>query len=229
MRLWDVYTGKQLYVWEFKAPARSVSFSHGSKLATCVTDAAMGQPSTIHVIDIVKRAIVKTIVISDSKATIAKWGPLNKNIYTGHEDGSIAIYDASTFKKQKSVKLHTAMIQDMQFAPPDASYFITASKDNTSSIYETKTLTVLKTFKTDRPVNSASVSPIRNHIILGGGQEAMNVTTTSQKHEKFEVRFFHSVFEDEIGRVKGHFGPINTLAFSPDGKRWDDCFNAQFC
>lgn len=55
-------------------------------------------------------------------------------------------------------------------------------------------------------------------IILGGGQEAMSVTTTSQKHEKFEVRLFHSIFEDEIGRVKGHFGPINTLAFHPDGK-----------
>jgi WD40 repeat protein len=32
------------------------------------------------------------------------------------------------------------------------------------------------------------------------------------------VRFFHSIFEDEIARCKGHFGPINTLAWSPDGK-----------
>jgi translation initiation factor 3 subunit I len=46
----------------------------------------------------------------------------------------------------------------------------------------------------------------------------MNVTTTSAKGEKFEVRFFHLVFEEEIGQVKGHFGPINTLAFHPDGK-----------
>lgn len=26
------------------------------------------------------------------------------------------------------------------------------------------------------------------------------------------------VFEEEIGTVKGHFGPINTVAFHPDGK-----------
>lgn len=223
MRLWDVYTGRQICVWEFKAPARAVSFSHGSQKAVCVTDAAMGQPSTIHFLDIPRRirSTTHAIVISDSKATIVKWGPLNRHLYTGHEDGAIAIYDANTCKKLKSVKLHTAMIQDLQFAPvDDLGFFISASKDNSSMIYETATLKVLKTFSTQRPVNSACISPLRNHIILGGGQEAMNVTTTSQRHEKFEVRFFHSIFEDEIARCKGHFGPINTLAWSPDGKRY---------
>lgn len=54
--------------------------------------------------------------------------------------------------------------------------------------------------------------------MLGGGQDAMSVTTTSSRQGKFEVRFYHLAFEDEIGRVKGHFGPINTLAFHPSGK-----------
>jgi len=46
----------------------------------------------------------------------------------------------------------------------------------------------------------------------------MSVTTTSVTAGKFEVRFFHKIFQEEIGRVKGHFGPINTLAFHPSGK-----------
>ena len=54
--------------------------------------------------------------------------------------------------------------------------------------------------------------------MLGGGQEAMQVTTTSTRAGKFEVRIFHKIFEEEIGRVKGHFGPINTVRFHPDGK-----------
>jgi translation initiation factor 3 subunit I len=53
---------------------------------------------------------------------------------------------------------------------------------------------------------------------LGGGQEAMSVTTTSTRTGKFEVRFYHMIYESEIGRVKGHFGPINTLSFQPDGR-----------
>ena len=29
-----------------------------------------------------------------------------------------------------------------------------------------------------------------------------------------------SVFEEEFARVKGHFGPINTIAIHPDGKSY---------
>jgi translation initiation factor 3 subunit I len=54
--------------------------------------------------------------------------------------------------------------------------------------------------------------------MLGGGQDAMNVTTTGAKSGKFETRFYHLVFDQEIGRAKGHFGPINSLAFHPSGK-----------
>lgn len=46
----------------------------------------------------------------------------------------------------------------------------------------------------------------------------MEVTTTSARAGKFDARFYHLVFEEEFGRVKGHFGPINSLAFHPDGK-----------
>lgn len=45
----------------------------------------------------------------------------------------------------------------------------------------------------------------------------MDVTTTSARQGKFEARFYHKIFEDEIGRVKGHFGPLNTIAVHPLG------------
>jgi hypothetical protein len=71
----------------------------------------------------------------------------------------------------------------------------------------------LKTYKTDRPVNDAVISETKEHILLGGGQEAMSVTTTSGKVGKFETRFFHLVYEEEFGTVKGHFGPINACTY----------------
>ena len=46
----------------------------------------------------------------------------------------------------------------------------------------------------------------------------MDVTTTSTKSGKFDARFFDLAFEEEFGRVKGHFGPINSLAFHPTGE-----------
>ena len=89
---------------------------------------------------------------------------------------------------------------------------------------------MLKTYQTETPLNSAALAPNRpyvsdilasvmvidliigkkSQVLLGGGQEAMAVTTTSLRQGKFETRFWHKVMEEEVGRVKGHFGPINT-------------------
>lgn len=44
------------------------------------------------------------------------------------------------------------------------------------------------------------------------------VTTTSAKAGGFEARFYHKIFTEEFGNVRGHFGPINSVAFSPDGR-----------
>jgi hypothetical protein len=49
------------------------------------------------------------------------------------------------------------------------------------------------------PLHQADVQ-----IILGGGQDAMSVTTTGSRQGKFEALFWHKLFEEEIGRVKGH-------------------------
>jgi translation initiation factor 3 subunit I len=76
----------------------------------------------------------------------------------------------------------------------------------------------MKTFVADTPLNSASITPKKDFVILGGGQAAMDVTTTSTRQGKFEARFYHKVFEEEIGRVRGHFGPLNTVAVDPNGK-----------
>lgn len=84
-------------------------------------------------------------------------------------------------------------------------------------MYDTETRKLLRTFESDAPVNAAAISPGKNHIILGGGQEAANVTMSDARMGKFEIKWFHKVFGDELGSVRGHFGPINTLDFSYDG------------
>ncbi|KAF4663877.1 translation initiation factor eIF3 subunit [Perkinsus chesapeaki] len=57
----------------------------------------------------------------------------------------------------------------------------------------------------------------RQHVMIGGGQQARDVTTTSAKQGKFEACLHHMIYESELGKVSGHFGPINTLSWSPDG------------
>jgi hypothetical protein len=91
-------------------------------------------------------------------------------------------------------------------------------------------------YQTERPVNAAVISPLKYHVLLGGGQDAMSVATAARSQVskcarvpgacckqfvqgKFETRFFHMIYQEEFGRVPGHFGPINALAIHPTGRR----------
>ena len=48
--------------------------------------------------------------------------------------------------------------------------FISASKDTTAKLWDMDQLEDKKTYKTERPVNSAAISPNKDHVVLGGGQ-----------------------------------------------------------
>ena len=34
------------------------------------------------------------------------------------------------------------------------------------------------------------------------------------------MSFYDHCFDDELGSVGGHFGPVNSLAYSPDGRSY---------
>jgi len=128
----------------------------------------------------------------------------------------VTVYDAQTQRQISQAKHHTKPAVSLTFNE-DKSHFVTASHDFTAQLYDTKTLEHLKTYDTGKPVNAAVISPIKDHILLGGGQSASEVTTTRVDASQFRLRFFHKVFEEELGSIQGHFGPVNTLAFAPDG------------
>ncbi|KAI8739318.1 Eukaryotic translation initiation factor 3 subunit I [Biomphalaria glabrata] len=224
-KVWDCETGSQLHSIETRTAVRSNGFSYSGNLIMFTTDKTMGCNCEIHVYDLrdgdqlASNTPLLTIPIEGSKITSAIWGPYEESIVTGHENGEICIFDIKSGKTVQSCKDHTKQINDIQ-PYKDYTMFITASKDNTAKLFDMDTLELKKTYRTERPVNSAAISPLHEHVVLGGGQEAMQVTTTNTRVGKFDARFFHLVFEEEFGRVKGHFGPINSVAFHPDGKSY---------
>jgi len=225
--IFDIETGALLKIMGAPSPVRTCGFSYSGKQLFFTNDASMGQTSKVVFFDV--NDVVSgegtpepylTIPAPDKgKITSAIWGPLDEHVLIGCDDGSIHKLDAKSGEVLLSIKEHTAKINDLQKSA-DEQMFVSASKDNNAKLFDIDTFEVIKTYKTDRPVNSAALSPIREHVITGGGQEAMEVTTTSSKVGKFDAKFFHMIFAEEIGRVKGHFGPINTIAFHPEGKSY---------
>jgi translation initiation factor 3 subunit I len=225
-KLWDIERGVTIATIDCKSSVRRCNFSYSGNQAAYSTDKAMGFNCELFIIDVRnadsslnKADPVLKMPMAQSKITSMVWGALDESIITGHENGQISRWDLRMGKEINTVKEHTSNINDIQLSK-DGTYFVTASKDTTAKLFDSDDLICLKTYKTERPVNSAALSPIMEHVVLGGGQEAMEVTTTSTKSGKFDSRFFHLIYEEEFGRVKGHFGPINSLQFHPDGRSY---------
>lgn len=161
------------------------------------------------------------------KATKVKWGAYDETLISIFEEGTVIIWDSSSGKQMYLVSAHHAPVTGMNFSE-DRLLMITSSKDQTAKLWAMdgdREPEMIKCYKTDRPLNDAAISPLftdqdrpKYHVLLGGGQDAKDVTTTAASSGKFEAMIWHMVYEEEIGSIKGHFGPMNTIAWFRDGR-----------
>jgi translation initiation factor 3 subunit I len=170
----------------------------------------------------------KLLTIDEDKglrlsATKVKWGPFDETLVSINSEGTVIVWCASTGNQLNFVDAHDKAITSMNFSE-DRMLMITSSKDMTAKLWAMDTVECVKTYKTDRPLNDAAISPLytqekepKFHVIMGGGQDAKDVTTTGRGEGRFETMLWHMIYEEEIGTVKGHFGPMNTLAWFRNG------------
>lgn len=172
------------------------------------------------------------LVIDDAlpeKATKVKWGLADETLLSIHEKGLVMIWNSKTGAGVRKIAAHDGPVTDIQFTD-DRMFYITASRDQTAKLWaagEDFTEPV-KVYQSDRSLNTAAISPCwandekkgelkKYHVMVGGGQEARDVTTTKDSSGKFEACLFHMIWEEMMGTVQGHFGPMNTLTFFADG------------
>ncbi|EAN94173.1 putative eukaryotic translation initiation factor 3 subunit 2 [Trypanosoma cruzi] len=230
-KLWCVESGDELANIMLKSPARAVGFAHDDSKVMVSTSRKMGEKSAIqlynlpfavpkedYIVHPVKTAFnpCAEFVSESDDITFAVWGPTNDTIYYSMSDGSVAILDVETMRTIRTQQPHEETVNRIGF---DCNYYtlITASKDKTARLLDSRDMSVIQTYRSDVPVNDASISPCGDHVILGGGMEAQDVTTQGGQ-TSFEVKFYHKVHEKQLGQVRCHFGTINAVSFFPDGR-----------
>jgi len=228
-RLWDCETGECLAIFPHRGPVRGVAWAEGSQLFATISDPFVEHNAKICVYEVPEkddpssysdtpRTEIDLPKIGGKRVnpTNIKWSAMNEDLVVSFDNGQVRFYDPETGDLKDEIQAHEKKVNRLRFNRTK-TLFITSSADFTSKLFDAVDLKHLKTYKTDRPVNDAVISETKDHILLGGGQEAMSVTTTAGKVGKFETRFFHLVYEEEFGCVKGHFGPINALDINPNG------------
>ncbi|GMH45617.1 hypothetical protein BSKO_13574 [Bryopsis sp. KO-2023] len=221
-RLWELDTGKELCKWALREQCRACCLAVGDRQAAFTADPFSGSPPRIHMVEITDDPLDQSdeILVSydmPTRINRIKWTDCNRTLLTGDVEGCLSKWDVETGKLLHEVKAHGDAINDMRFSVDD-SHFVTASLDKTAKLIDTVSLEVLKEYKTEKAVNAADISPLYDHIVLGGGQDASEVTTTAAQAGQFESKFYHKIYAEEFGSVRGHFGPINTVAFHPSGR-----------
>jgi translation initiation factor 3 subunit I len=221
-RMWSLTSGAELFKFQFNEPCRAVRFAAGERLAALSTDPFMNAISAVHLVAIAEDPadqsgeILRSMTGPRGRISRVLFTDANRTLLTASEDGVVRRWDVETGKVLLEAAVHTKHISDLQLSP-DGTHLITASNDRSAKLLDTATLEELKVYRSAVPVNSAAISPLYDHVLIGGGQDAASVTTTAGRAGHFEARFFHKVLENEFANVRGHFGPINAVAFSPDG------------
>eukprot|EP00747_Dinoflagellata_sp_TGD_P064027 gnl/TRDRNA2_/TRDRNA2_153709_c1_seq1.p1 gnl/TRDRNA2_/TRDRNA2_153709_c1~~gnl/TRDRNA2_/TRDRNA2_153709_c1_seq1.p1 ORF type:complete len:268 (-),score=-24.28 gnl/TRDRNA2_/TRDRNA2_153709_c1_seq1:43-846(-) len=175
IRIWEVKTGVQICKIQYRNPCRATSLSLGNDLVAATTDALMGEPSSIHIIRFSRTATnrnaheIRLIGVDPFRITRVFFHDVDRQLITAHEDGSVRRWDVESGKNLQTKYLHTDSINDLKFSEDGAS-FITASSDEKSKLIDSDSFQVIKTYQPEKPLNSVDISPIYEHILLGGGQ-----------------------------------------------------------
>ena len=225
-RMWNCETGECIQTFTHHGPVRGAAWAEGGQMFATISDPFVEHNAQISIYHLNQGGEDPVLEIDLPKENSKRinptnicWMPLNEAIMVCFDNGAIRLFDPSTGDEVDDFMAHEKKINRIYFNK-DKTLFITSSADCTAKLWDAVDFKQLKTYKTDRPVNDAVISETKDHILLGGGQEAMSVTTTSGKVGKFETRFFHLVYEEEFASVKGHFGPINALAINPNGRSY---------
>lgn len=222
--IFDVETGRELASYHDLVSVVSVDWNARGDRLLVVTDAVRTKDAHVYVFawDAATHALTQGEDLAESlppktRVTQAKWGPLDASVVVAADTGHVYVYSCAERRLARSWQDHAGVVTALVFDRYKL-LMMTASKDGTAHLYNARTCERLKTYTTGRPINACSISPVKDEVLLGGGQEARDVTTTNVDQRQFMAHFYDLVHETNTGLVRGHFSPINCAAYSPDGR-----------
>lgn len=150
------------------------------------------------------------------------WYVDNESFFVATQDGWLIHYDIKGNIKNKNLLHEGVKINSIAFSK-NFSVLATAA-DNGSKIVDPETMEIIRYFKQELPMNAVSISPLfcesfrpKFHTVMGGGVSAIMAAMTAG-NAGFEAHICNVLHGNEVGKISGHFGPINSIEFFRDGR-----------
>ena len=214
LRVWDVASGKQTR--DFAVGARIVhewSFAPDGMLAWADMSHLLGSP--INVWDVSSGKIVHAIKDPGLKGPMIMprvvalaFSPDGKRILTGQDDKKVRLRDVQSGTTLHTFAGHTNGVNAVAFSP-DGKRALTGSYDKTARLWDLESGKQLHLFEAHAAAAFAGVAVA---FSPDGSQAA---TCAADKM----VRFWDVRTGKQMRVWAAHANPVNSLAFSPDGKQ----------
>jgi WD40 repeat protein len=210
-RLWDTYSEREVYHLEgHKGQVNSATLS--SDRQTIVTASS---DQTVRLWDASTGQEILCLEGHTGEVNSAIFSPDEQTIVTASSDQTVRLWDASTGQEILRLEGHTGEVNSAIFSP-DEQTIVTASSDQTARLWDASTgQEILRLEGHTGKVNSAVFSPdgLLNIIAAISDSDRQTIVTASSDQT---VRLWDASTGQEILRLEGHTGEVNSAVFSPD-------------
>lgn len=196
-KLWDAMNGEEIHSFPHKHIVKSVDFSHdSSKLITGCND------KNLRLFDLNEYTTEPTIFLGHTSN-------IKKCIFLDDSTKVLSTSDDKTLKVWDTKS--GAQISSLSFAHPPSSIEVSRdgklfllSEGKNVELYDAATFAKLNTFMLPCGVTAASIHPDNGTFVCAD--------------ENFTLYKYSIASGAVLESFKGHFGPIHSLQFSPDGE-----------
>jgi WD40 repeat protein len=225
VKIWEVATGRELRTLSgHTQPVKALAFSPDGKLLASASndgtvklwDAAAGKEQ--RTLKHTQSTPSQTDV--DSSVYAVAFSPDGKYIASGNGDATVSVWETATGREVRIMKGHTGTIWAVPFSP-DGRLIASASWDNTAIIWdaasgrEIRKLGGEKSAGIEAQVRDAAFSPDGRWLATS----EMGFDTARRQYAYNRIRIWDVATGREAKTLTGHAKDINSIAFSPDGRK----------
>jgi WD40 repeat protein/serine/threonine protein kinase len=243
LAMWDISAGRLMHLREMAGVA-CVSFSPDGRLLASAS--SNPEPARVAVWDAVTVQLLFGLTPNDLPGACVAFDPNGKRLASGHEDGTIKIWDLNSRRQIQILKGHTDRIACIVFAP-DGRLLASASEDHTIRLWDSERGTEVRRLAGHGgSVSSVAFAPNGRHLASGSADRTVKIwdvatgnelltckghtwTVTSVAYSPDErhvasasqdrtVRLWEAATAREARCFRGHTDFVSSVAFSPDGR-----------
>ncbi|MGD8752488.1 MAG: hypothetical protein PVG14_13755, partial [Anaerolineales bacterium] len=177
----------------------------GNRLAAAAQGRNFSEACKTVVLDTTSGDTLLTIADNQSASRSLDWSPNGAILLSGHEDGSVRLWDADTGEEISILSGHAGTVRDAVFSP-DGSRIASASEDGTVRLWDAETGTEQKLLSGHAgPVRSVDWSPDGTRLITGGDDGLPRVWDVASGETRLVL--------------PGHTAAVVIVTWSADGRR----------